>query len=71
MKRSAPFLLVLACCLCVPAMAVAASAPSIEYRAPSSIRNTEATLHFAIDPEGLETEYEIEVARVGQSLQGW
>jgi hypothetical protein len=71
MKRAAAFLFVLAWCCCVPAIAVAASAPSIEYRAPSSIRNIEATLHFAIDPEGLETEYEIEVARIGQSLQGW
>ncbi|HEU5105955.1 MAG TPA: hypothetical protein VFU11_08940 [Solirubrobacterales bacterium] len=36
-----------------------APTPVIEYLAPSP-RNHEATVHFTIDPQGLETEYEVE-----------
>ncbi|MGN6201792.1 MAG: hypothetical protein ACTHNY_05250 [Solirubrobacterales bacterium] len=45
--------------------------PSIEYSTPDPIRNNEATLHFAIDPGGLDTEYEVEIAQVGESFQDW
>lgn len=55
----------------LPAAALAAAAPTIEYSAPSPIRNKEATLHFAIDPGGLETSYEVEIARVGEPLKSW
>lgn len=61
---------VMALCL-LPALAAAASAPGIEYSAPDPIRNTEATLHFAIDPGGLETQYEVEIAKVGVELKSW
>lgn len=37
--------------------------PRIEYLAPSPLRNRTATLRFAVDPEGLETEYEVEYGR--------
>ena len=60
MRRPAVLSLVLAWCLCVPALAAAASAPTIEYFAPSPLRNHEATLRFAVDPNGLETTYEVE-----------
>jgi hypothetical protein len=65
------FLIVLGVCGCAPALAAAASAPSIEYSTPSPIRNKEATLHFAIDPGGLETMYEVDWARVGEELSDW
>jgi hypothetical protein len=69
MKRALAFLFVLAICVCVPAAAaVAASAPSIAYGTPDPIRNEEATLHFTIDPQGLDTEYEVEWAQVGNSF---
>lgn len=60
MRRSGAvlFLLILACCL--PASAAAASAPTIEYSAPSPLRNHEATLRFAVNPNGLDTSYEVE-----------
>jgi hypothetical protein len=61
---------VLALCL-LPAFAAAAAAPVIEYSTPNPIRNKEATLRFAIHPEGLETSYEVEIARVGESLKSW
>ena len=48
-----------------------AAAPTIEYSTPSPVRNEDATLRFSIDPEGLETNYEVEIARVGQSLKSW
>jgi hypothetical protein len=70
-KRTAAFLLVLVSCLCAPALAAAASAPSIEYGAPDPIRNHQATLHFSIDPGGLETMYEVDWARVGEELSDW
>lgn len=54
----------------LPAIA-AAAAPAIEYSTPSPIRNNEATLRFSIDPQGLETSYEIEIAKVGQGLKSW
>lgn len=53
----------LSACLVLPATAVgldAGSPPGIEYFAPSPLRNHEATLRFAVDPEGLATEYEVE-----------
>ena len=56
--------------LLLPALATAA-APAIEYSTPSPIRNSEATLRFSIDPKGLETSYEVEIAKVGQSLKSW
>lgn len=55
----------------LPALATAAAPPAIEYSTPSTIRNKEATLRFAIDPQGLETSYEIEIAKVGKSLKSW
>jgi hypothetical protein len=67
MKRTAAFLFVLAWCLCVPPLA-AASAPSIAYSATDA-RNQEATLHFSIDPEGLETSYEVMYGKVGESYR--
>jgi hypothetical protein len=70
-KRATAFLLVLTWCCCVPAFAAAASAPTIEYGTPDPIRNTEATLHFTIDPGGLETTYEVEIAQVGESFHDW
>lgn len=72
MKRAAAYLAVLVIGVFVPAgAALAASAPTIEYGTPSPIRNYEATLHFSIDPQGLDTEYEVEIARVGGSFQDW
>lgn len=72
MKRALAFLTGLAICMCAPvAVAAAASAPAIEYSAPDPIRNHQATLHFSIDPNGLETQYEVEWARVGQAFQDW
>jgi hypothetical protein len=60
MRRSLPILLcVLAALACLPAVASAA-VPAISYAPPSEIRNHEATLHFSIDPEGLETRYWVE-----------
>lgn len=56
--RSATVCLILAVFLCLPA-AAAAAPPQIEYLG-SSPRNKEATVQFAIDPNGLETEYEVE-----------
>lgn len=55
------FALLLACCL--PASVAAASPPSIEYFAPSPLRNHEATLRFAVNPNGHDTTYEVEYGR--------
>jgi hypothetical protein len=72
MRRAAAFLFVLAICVCAPAgAAFAASAPTIEYSAPDPIRNHQATLHFSVDPGGLETMYEVEYARVGEEVRNW
>jgi hypothetical protein len=68
-KRAAAFLFVLVWCCCVPAFAAAAGAPAIQYSTPSPIRNHEATLRFAIDPEGLETSYEVMYGKVGESYR--
>jgi hypothetical protein len=61
----------LALALCLLPAAAFAAAPAIEYSTPDPIRNTEATLRFSVDPEGLETSYEVEIAKVGQSLNSW
>lgn len=53
------FVLALLTLAVLPAAALAAAAPAIEYSTPSPIRNEEATLRFSIDPEGLETSYEV------------
>lgn len=53
------FVLALLTLAVLPAAAFAAGAPAIEYSTPSPIRNEEATLRFSIDPEGLETSYEV------------
>lgn len=59
MRRIATTLVLALLTLAVlPATALAAAAPTIEYSTPSPIRNHEATLRFSIDPEGLETSYE-------------
>lgn len=58
MKR-AILCLLFAVCLCLPAAAAASGPPTIEYLAPEP-RNQEATVHFTIDPEGFETQYEVE-----------
>jgi hypothetical protein len=71
MRRATITLLVLAWCLCLPSLAAAATAPTIEYSAPSPIRNHEATLHFTIDPEGLETFYEVEIAGIASGFHDW
>jgi hypothetical protein len=72
MKRATAFLTVLAICVCVPAAtAVAASAPTIDYSTPDPIRNHQATLRFSVDPNGLETMWEVEYARVGEELHNW
>ena len=55
--RRATLCLVLAGFLCLPAVAAAAGPPAISNSAPSNVRNHEATIHFSIDPEGLETTY--------------
>ncbi len=70
MKRPMAFLFVLVLCLCAPAFAAAATAPSIEYGTPE-VRNHEATLHFSIDPGGLETMYEVDWAPAGEELSHW
>jgi len=59
-RRALPtFAVALLALAALPAMATAAAAPAIEYSTPSLIRNKEATLRFSIDPEGLETSYEV------------
>lgn len=58
MRRA--ILLALVGLACLPAAAAAAAAPTIEYLAPHPLRNHEATVHFTVDPEGLETTYEVE-----------
>lgn len=71
MRRTAAIFTTLAMALwLMPALAVAAT-PTIEYSTPSTIRNKEATLRFAIDPEGLETSYEVEIEQAGKSLKSW
>jgi hypothetical protein len=52
------FVLALLTLAVLPAAALAAAAPTIEYSTPDPLRNHEATLRFSIDPEGLETSYE-------------
>jgi len=54
---------VLAGFLCIPAAAAASGPPAIGIGVPTDVRNHEATVHFSIDPEGLETEYEFEYGR--------
>lgn len=58
MRRTAAIFLALAA-LVLPASAVAAGPPTVQYFTPSPIRNHEATLRFSIDPEGLATDYEV------------
>jgi hypothetical protein len=70
-RRASAFLIVLVWCCCLPAIAAAASAPSIEYGTPDPIRNREATLHFSVDPNGSETMYEVDWARAGKELSDW
>ncbi|MGN6663301.1 MAG: hypothetical protein ACTHK6_03680 [Solirubrobacterales bacterium] len=60
MRRIGATLLVLAGLACLPASAAAAGPPVIEYLAPHPLRNHEATVHFTVDPNGLETTYEVE-----------
>lgn len=60
MRRAAAILLVLVGMACLPAVAAASGPPAIEYLAPHPLRNHEATVHFTVDPEGLETTYEVE-----------
>lgn len=72
MKRTAATFATIAMTLCLlPAVASAAAAPTIEYSMPSPIRNKDATLRFSINPEGLETKYEVNVAEVGASFDHW
>jgi len=68
MRRATAIFTTLAVALCLLPAAATAASPAIEYSTPSPIRNNEATLRFSIDPEGLETSYEVEIAKVGQSL---
>lgn len=60
MRRAAAILLALVGLACLPAVAAASGAPSIAYLTPHPLRNHEATVHFTVDPEGLETTYEVE-----------
>ncbi len=60
MRRAAAILLVLVGMACLPAVAAASGPPAIEYLAPHPLRDHEATVHFTVDPEGLETTYEVE-----------
>jgi hypothetical protein len=70
MKRAAAIFTTLVMALwLLPALAAAAAAPAIEYSTPSPIHNKEATLRFSIDPEGLETSYEVEIAKADKSLE--
>jgi hypothetical protein len=72
MKRMAATVATLAMALCLlPAIASAAGPPTIEYSTPSPIRNESATLRFSVNPEGLETKYEVNVAEVGASYNHW
>lgn len=52
--------LALACLGCLPAVASASGPPTIEYLPTHPLRNHEATIHFTVDPEGLETTYEVQ-----------
>lgn len=52
-------MLVLLVLAALPVTAAAAAAPTIGYLTPDPIRSEEATLRFTIDPEGLETSYEV------------
>jgi hypothetical protein len=60
LRLSSTLALALLALACVPALASAAGPPAIEYFAPDPLRNHEATLRYAVDPEGLETEHWIE-----------
>lgn len=53
----------------LPAVAAGANAPAIQYLAPNPVRNHEATLHFTIDPGGLETSYEVMYGEVGEDYR--
>lgn len=63
MRRIGAALIVLVCLACLPATVAAAAAPAIEYLSPHPLRNHEATLHFTVDPEGLETHWELEYGK--------
>jgi hypothetical protein len=58
-KSRVALLIALAALACLPA-AASAAAPTISYQSPSEVRNHEATLHFSIDPGGLDTRYWVE-----------
>lgn len=58
-----PAVFVLACLAYLPATAAASAAPAIEYLSPHPLRNHEATLHFTVNPEGLETHWEVEYGK--------
>ncbi len=60
MRRAAAIFLALIGLACLPAAAAASGPPAIEYLTPHPLRNHEATVHFTVDPEGLETTYEVE-----------
>lgn len=60
MRRIGVATLALAVFACLPAVAAASAPPAIQYLSPQPLRNHEATLHFTVDPEGLETTYEVE-----------
>jgi len=62
-RRIGAALLGLVCWACLPAVAAAAAPPAIQYLSPHPLRNHEATLHFTVDPEGLETHWELEYGK--------
>jgi hypothetical protein len=62
-------LIALAALACLPA-AASAAAPTISYQSPSEVRNHEATLHFSIDPEGLDTSYWVEYGKTKSYEEG-
>jgi hypothetical protein len=47
----------------LPATAAASAPPAIQYLSPHPLRNHEATLNFTVDPEGLETSWELEYGK--------
>lgn len=63
MRRVGATLLGLVCFVCLPATAAASGPPTIQYLAPHPLRNHEATMHFTVDPEGLETTWELEYGK--------
>lgn len=63
MRRIGAALLGLVWLACLPAAAAASAPPAVQYLSPAPLRNHEATLHFTVDPEGLDTSWTVEYGR--------